>query len=497
MSEHLPVLIFLSPLMTAIILPVVGLAHREWSRPLALAAVSVMTVLSLINLVVVIRHGTMRYTFSGWAAPLGIEWVDDGLASLLMIMVSVLSFLAMIHAGFAEPSSLGGRVVPYYALILLLIAALTGIVFSGDLFNVFVFLEVGALSAYALVGIEGGKALVSAFRYLILGTLGSSLYLLGVAYCYAVTGTLNMMDLAERVPELLLSKAIVGGLIFLFLGLGIKMAIVPLHGWLPDAYTHAPDAVSPFLASLSTKVALIAWVRIMFWVVGANAEIDHVPVLFLLEEVGSVAAVVGAVLALTQSELKRIFAYGGISHIGLILIGVSLGNRTAFAGGVFYLINAAVLQAALFFLARAARVRYGVRTLDDVRRVRGYTPWMTGALVVMAMAMVGFPPTGGFFGKWYIILGALEARNYLSVGAVVVATLLTLAYWVRILERVFHSGRPSPGQTQGQASAAPPLDLPVALKVSVGTVSAAIILLGLSSDPIIGFLRTVAVPPGL
>ncbi len=489
MSDHLPVLMFLSPLMTAIVLPVVGLARRAWSRPLALAAVSVMAVLSLINLVVVVNHGTIRYTFSGWAAPLGIEWVDDGLASLLMVTVSVLSLLAMIHAGFAEPSSLGGRVVPYYALILLLIASLTGIVFAADLFNVFVFLEVAALAGYALVGVEGGKSLVSAFRYLILGTLGSSLYLLGVAYFYAATGTLNMMDLAERVPALLLSKAVVGGLIFLFLGLGIKMAVVPLHGWLPDAYTHAPDAVSPFLASLVTKVALIAWVRIMFWVVGPNAEIEHVPVLILLEEVGAIAAVVGAVLALTQTELKRMFAYGGISHIGLILIGVSLGNATGFAGGVFYLINDAVMQAALFFLAGVAGVRYGVRTLEDVGRVRGYSPWMTGALIIMAMSMVGFPPTGGFFGKWYIILGALEARNYLAVGAVVLATLLTLAYWIKILERVFHSGRPS--------SVASPLDLPISLKVSVGTVSAAIILLGLGSDPIIWFLRTVAVPPGL
>jgi multicomponent Na+:H+ antiporter subunit D len=264
---------------------------------------------------------------------------------------------------------------------------------------------------------------------------------------------------------------------------------MPLHGWLPDAYTHAPEAISPFLASLVTKVALIAWVRIMFWVVGPHAEIEHVPVLILLEELGAIAAVVGAFLALTQHEIKRMFAYGGISHIGLILIGVSIGNPTGFAGGVFYLINDAVMQAALFFLAGTAIYQYGIRTIDDLGRLRGQAPWITGALIIMAMSMVGFPPTGGFFGKWYIILGALEAQDYFAVGAVVVSTLLTLAYFIKLFERIFRDSH--------LPAVMNPLEAPLSLKVSVGAVSAAIIMLGLFSDPIVGFLLDTALPTGL
>ena len=491
MSRHLPVLLFLLPFLTALVLPVIGLAHRQWCRPMALAAVSGMNGLAVVNCVTVLNHGAIRYNFGGWAAPIGIEWVDDGLASLVMVAFCFLALMALIHAGPATPSSLGGRIVPYYTLILVLVSALTGIVFAADLFNVFVFLEVAALSAYALVGVAGGKALVSAFRYLMLGTLGSALYLLGVAYFYAATGTLNMMDLAERVPPLITSKAIVGGLIFMFLGLGIKMALMPLHSWLPDAYTNAPESVSPFLASLMTKVVVVAWIRIMFWVVGPTAEIQHVPVLILLEDLGAIAAVAGALLALAQSDLKRMFAYGGVSHIGLILIGVSLGNPTGFAGGVFYLINDMVMQAALFFLAGAVILQYGVRRLEDLGRLRGQAPWLTGALVVMAMAMVGLPPTGGFFGKWYIVLGALEARNYVAVGAVLIATLLTMAYFFRMFGRIFRE------QGDGRPAAGPPPAVPFEFKVSVGMVSAAIILLGVGSDPIVGFLRTVAVQTGL
>ncbi len=489
MNHHLPALLFLLPFLTALSLPIVGLKHREWCRPMAFVAVSAMSPLALANLVVVLNDGEIRYAFSGWAAPIGIEWVDDGLASVVMVTFSLLALLCLINEGPLSPQSLGRRVVPYYTLILLLLSAITGIIFAADLFNVFVFLEVAALSGYALVGVAGGKALISAFRYLILGALGASLYLLGVGYFYAATGTLNMADLAQRVPELLTSKAIVGGLIFMFLGLGIKMALMPLHGWLPDAYTHAPEAISPFLASLVTKAALVVWVRIMFWVVGPQAEIEHISILVLLEELGAIAAVIGAFLALAQHEIKRMFAYGGISHIGLILIGVGLGSPTGFAGGVFYLINDAVMQAALFFLAGAIIYQYGVRTIDGLNRLRGQAPWITGALIIMAMSMVGFPPTGGFFGKWYIILGAIEVQNYFAVGAVLVSTLLTLAYFIKLFERIFRDNQLSPVVS--------PVDVPLSLKVSVGGASAAIIILGLCSDPIVGFLLTTALPTGL
>jgi len=334
MSHQLPALLFLLPLFAAISMPVVCLTHREWCKPIALSVMSGMGVLAILNLIMVLDQGEVRYAFSGWAPPLGIEWVADGLASVMLVALSLIGLVAMVFAQFTAPSDLGKGVVHFYTLILLLIAALTGIVFAGDLFNLFVFLEVAALCSYGLVGVAGGRALVAAFRYLILGTLGASLYLLGVSYFYAATGTLNMADLAERLPHLLTSKAVLGGLLFMFIGLGIKMALVPLHGWLPDAYTYAPESISPILSSLMTKVALFGWVRIIFWVLGADAIIYHIPILLLVKMLGIVASVVGAFLALTQVDLKRMFAYGGISHIGIILIGVSQGNRTGFVGGV-------------------------------------------------------------------------------------------------------------------------------------------------------------------
>lgn len=489
MTRHLPAILFLLPLGLAIGLPLIGIKHREWCRPLSIGVLAAMVPVSFANLVGVLQNGTIRYDFGGWAAPVGIEWVADGLASVMTVALSLVGLVCITFLSSVLFPYLGSRIVPFYTLVLLLIASLTGMVFAGDLFNLFVFLEVSALCAYALVGLAGGKALVAGFRYLILGTFGASLYLLGVGYLYAETGTLNMADLAQRVPSLVASKAFAVGVLFMFIGLGIKMALVPLHGWLPDAYTYAPDRVSPILASLVTKVALYGWIRIMFWVLGAQAVVYQIPILFLVGVLGALAALVGAFLALSQIEIKRMFAYGGLSHIGLILVGISLGNQTGFAGGVFYLLNDAVMQAGLFFWAGAIIHLYGVRTIEDLGRSQGGAGWMSVSLVVIALSMIGIPPTGGFFGKWYIILGAVEAQNYLAIGAVLIATLLTLAYFVKLFERVFRD----------RSAQQSPLirEVPLAVQIGLGATSVAVIVLGLMSDHIVGFLLKNAIPPGL
>ncbi len=489
MSHHFPAILFLLPLFAAVSMPVVCLKHRQWSWPISLNVLGAMVVVSILNVISVINHGEVRYAFSGWDAPLGIEWVADGLASVILVALSVLGLLALVFTGPTSAKDLGGRIVHYYILILLLISALTGIVFAGDLFNLFVFLEVAAICSYALIGVAGGRALFAAFRYLVLGTLGASLYLLGVSYFYAASGTLNMADMAEKLPHLLNSKAVVGGLLFMFIGLGIKMALVPFHAWLPEAYTYAPESISPILAALVTKVALLGWVRIIYWVLGAKVIVYDIPVLLLVGVLGTLAAIIGAVLALNQRDIKMMFAYGGISHIGIILIGVSQGNQTGFVGGVFYLLNDAVMQAALFFLAGVAICQYGIRTVEDMGRIGNRAPWLIGSLIVVALGMIGLPPTGGFFGKWYIILGALEANNYVAVAAVLLSTLLTLAYFVKLFEGIFRQSTTGLDIQPG--------DIPLPFKLSLGVTSAAVIILGLFSDPIVQLLLNQALPPGL
>ena len=487
MSHQLPAILFLLPLFAAISMPVVCLKHHHWSKSISLTILAAMVLVSIFNLHNVVNHGEVRYAFSGWAAPLGIEWVADGLASVILVLLSVLGLLGIVFTGPTSPKALGGRNVHYYTLILLFFSALTGIIFARDFFNIFVFLEVAAISSYALIGVAGGRALFAAFRYLILGTIGASIYLLGVSYLYAVTGTLNMADMADKLPFLLDSKAIVGGLLFIFIGLGIKMALVPFHGWMPEAYAYAPDSVSPIMASLLTKIVLLAWVRIIYWVLNASIAIYDIPILQLVAVLGALAAVIGASLALIQRDIKMMFAYGGVSHIGIILIGIGQGNQTGFVGGIFYLLNDAVMQAALFFIAGVAFCQYGVRTIDELGRIGKQALWLTGSLIIVGLGMIGLPPTGGFFGKWNIILGALEADNYVSVAAVLISTLLTLAYFVKLFEAIF---RPTPTRLD-----VPFVEFPLSFKMTLGVTSAAIMLLGLFSSTIVQLLLNHALPP--
>jgi multicomponent Na+:H+ antiporter subunit D len=478
MSSQLPILLFLVPFATAVAMPLLFAKRRSWCKPLATGAVTAMVVLAILNLRVVLREGPVEYALGGWAAPVGIAWLNDPLAAIVVLTMSAVALLSLIYGRLVVPSRLDES-VQYHTLILLFISALVGVVFAADLFNVFVFLEVAALTGYALVSAGGSQALVYAFRYLLLGSFGATLYLLGVSYLYAATGTLNMADLATRLPELMTSTAVVSGLTFVFLGLSIKMALVPLHGWLPGAYANAPEAVAPLLASTITKVALVAWVRIEYSIIAPDAEVSRVPVLVLLEYIGILAAIIGGALALVQTEIKRMFAYGGIGHIGLILVGVSLGNSTGLAGGLFYLLNDAIMQAALFMIAGAVLHYHGARTLDDLRGVARRSPWLTGALVVVAISMVGLPPTGGFFGKWNIVLGALEAQHYLAVFAVLASTLLTLGYFLRLFSCWFHQ----PVTLESER-----LEVATSLRVSFGAASVAMIVLGLVSDSVVRIL---------
>ena len=489
MRNHLPVLIVLIPFFAAIAMPMVGLRQRAACRPVTFGALIGMSLAAVFTYQEMLHTGTIHYALSGWDPPLGIEWVVDGLSGIMLVALSVVSLIVFVYAGPATPKDLGGRIVPWHTMILLLIASLAGMVLAADLFNLFVFLEVASLCSYALIGVAGGHALLAAFRYLIIGTIGASLYLLGVAYVYAATGTLNIADIAQKIPALLESRTVITGLIFIFVGLGIKMALVPLHGWLPDAYSDAPDAITPLIAPLVTKVALFAVIRIIYWMLGTEASTHELPVLLFTGWAGAFAMVVGAFLALSQHEIKPLFAYAGVSHLGLIVMGVAMGNATGFAGGVFYLITEMVMQAVLFCIAGVIFYRGGVRTLSELHRLRGQVPWTLTALIVTALSMIGIPPTGGFFGKWYILLSALEAENYIAVIAIVAGTLLTMAYFLRLIQPLLLDARPPSDRVE--------IEAPFAMRFSMGTLTTAIIVLGIFSDRIVAIVRETSLPMGL
>ena len=481
--------LFAIPFFAALLIPVAGFNHPKICRPIALGALLLLSGVSVVTLSEVVSHGPLSHEFGGWPPPIGIEWVVDGFNGLLMVTISIVSLVALVHAGPLVEKELAGRVVPFYALALLLIAALGGMVLTGDLFNLFVFLEIGSLAGYVLVGVAGGRSLLSAFRYLILGTIGASLYLLGVGYFYAETGTLNMADLTARLPEVIDSRAVLTGLLFIVLGLSIKMGLFPLHGWLPDAYTHAPDSSTPLMTSVVTKVPLYAFVRIAYWIFGIAAVSAQIPIMEVLGWVGALAAVVGAFLAVSQDNFKRMLAYSSVSSMGLFVVGFCLGTRTGFAGGLFYMMADTLMKAALFGVAGAVMYQGGVATIADLARLRKHMPWVLATLIVSALSMVGIPPTAGFFGKWYLVLGALEAGQYVAVTAIFASSLLTAVYFFRVFQRIWAAPLPS--------SDSPIRETPLPIRMSLGALTFGILALGVGSDLVIGMIFESALPDNL
>jgi multicomponent Na+:H+ antiporter subunit D len=478
LQEHLPALLPLVPLTGALATPLVAAARREVVYPLAVASAVATAALSVLTLTRVVEGGPLRYHVGGWPPPWGIELAVDHLSAFTATALSGMVALALVYA---RPRTAVGSEASFFGLALLFLASLMGMVVTGDLFNLFVFLEVASISSYALVASGGGRALLAAFRYTLLGTVGASFYLLGVGHLYLLTGSLNMADLAERLPTLPLSVVYAVAVALLVIGLGIKMAIFPLHGWLPDAYTYAPPLVAALLAPVTTKVAAYALARVLFSVLGAPEGLGRIPLMTLLAWAGGVAIVAGGVAAARQQDLRRLLAYSSVSQLGYIALGIGLANPSALAGAYLHILNHAMMKGCLFFVAGAAAARLGGAALVDLRFMSRRMPLTTACLVASAVSMIGIPPGGGFFSKWYLLVGAIEAGQPLLAAVVVGGGLLTAVYMWRVVEHACLPPRDAGGHDGplGRVEASPAMLVPL-VSAAIG-----ILAVGIWSAPIV------------
>jgi multicomponent Na+:H+ antiporter subunit D len=501
MGDHLPILPVVVPLLGALLPILVALRSFRIAWLLAVATGLATTAVALAGLLAVAGGGTRRYAVGGWPPPWGIEVVLDPLSAFTATAIAAVGTVALV-ASSPDVGIRWGRGAPaFYSLALLTLAGLLGIVVSGDLFNVFVFLEVAAIAAYALVASGGGPALVAAFRYLVLGTVGASFYLLGVGLVYALTGTLNMADVTARLGALSSSPALAGGIVFIGVGLAIKMALFPLHGWLPDAYTHAPAPVVAFLAPVATKAAAYAMARILLSVL---APVD-LPVTRVLGWAGAAAILVGGVLAWRQTDARRLLAYSSVSQMGYIALGLGAANTTALVGAYLHILNHAVMKAALFIAVGAVATAGRGIAVGALGRAM---PLTAACAVVAALSMVGVPPAGGFFSKWYLLQGALEAGDPVLAAMVLIGSLLAAAYMYRLTEAVWVGSAPDAAAALHAVSPAPHAPAPAAVPsrpaaeapapvlVSLVVLAVATIAVGLGSSAIVSRVLVPAAAAG-
>jgi multicomponent Na+:H+ antiporter subunit D len=438
MMQHLPALQVVLPLLGAVLCAF--MRRGAWAGAIALAVSWIMPVIAALLLMQVLKSGAISYHIGGWAPPMGIEYRVDILSAFILLLVSIMGAVLMPYARLSVASEITERNQPYfYCMYLLCMTGLLGITITGDAFNVFVFLEISSLSTYVLIALgRDRRGLLAAYQYLVIGSIGATLYVIGIGLLYSITGTLNLIDISTKLAAMEATGPAMVALVFLITGICLKLALFPLHVWLPNAYTYAPSVATIFLAATATKVAVYLLLRVIFTVYDAGDNSNGAVPLSNIFIVLSVLAMFGAsIVACFQDNIKRMLAYSSVAQIGYITLGIAILNQTGLTGGIAHLFNHAIMKAALFMVIGGIVYRIGSANINSLAGIGRQMPLTMGAFVVAGLSIIGVPGTAGFISKWYLVSGAME-NGWWWLGLLIVASsVLSVIYIGRVVEAAY------------------------------------------------------------
>jgi multicomponent Na+:H+ antiporter subunit D len=477
-AAHLPVLQVVVPLVSA---PLAVLVRRGRAAFLIVTAASWAAFATAIALWLQVRDsGVISYAIGNWPAPWGIEYRVDRLSSFVLLIVSGMAAITLPYSRASVE-----REIPreqhylFYALLALCVTGLLGITVTGDAFNIFVFLEITSLSSYVLIALgRDRRALMASFQYLVMGTIGATFIVIGIGLLYLMTGTLNLADMAGRLGQVSETRPVLAAFSFLTVGISLKLALFPLHQWLPNAYTYAPSVVSAFLAATATKVSVYVLIRFYYGVFGASLVFEHLPLPQIMLVLSLAAMFVASTVAIFQDDLKRLFAYSSVAQIGYITLGLSFGSGTGLTASIVHLFNHAVTKGALFLLIGGAVAVVGGSKLSRLSGLARVMPITSLGIVLGGLSLIGVPGTAGFISKWYLVLAALEKGQWWLVMAVVSSSLLAVAYVWRFVE-VAYFREPHPDLAERR-------EAPLGMLVPALLLVAAVLYFGFETSVTIG-----------
>jgi multicomponent Na+:H+ antiporter subunit D len=485
LMDHLPVLAVLLPFLAAPLVVLIGSRRLAW--PIAFAAVIGAFVVSMLLLIEVARTGVVSYHMGGWAPPLGIEYRIDMANAFVLVLVSAMAAVILPYMRHSIAQELPKRhTALFYALFLLCFTGLMGVTVTGDAFNIFVFLEISSLSTYVLIALgsyRDRRALTTAYNYLIMGTIGATFFVIGIGFLYMATGTLNLADLAERIAALEDSRTVHAAFGFIVVGIGLKVAMYPLHLWLPNAYTYAPSAVSAFLAATATKVAIYVLLRFLFSVFTPDFAFEAAALKYIIVLVAVMAMFAASFIAIFQNNFKKMLAYSSLAQIGYMLLGIGMLSETALTGSIVHLFNHAITKAALFLAVGAFVLRSGGAFYRDLEGMGRVMPFTSAAVVIGGLSLIGIPGTAGFVSKWLLVQAAFEQGWWWMALLIVASSLLAVIYVWRAIEVIY---------MREHHAALDPEPLPLAMSLSIWVMAGACIWFGLNTDMTLTAARAAA-----
>lgn len=432
--KSFPLIIILLLFLSAFAIPIVK--NIKSVRILSLAVMGMSLFLSIMTLSGVLSDGPYFFRIGHVEAPWGIEFHIGILESLMGMLFTGIALAILWFSVFSLSKELAEKRVPlFYTLVNLLIGSLLGIVFSDDLFNCFVFIEISSLASCGIVVVKDKKENIkAALKYLILSSLGSGLILMGIAFVYSLTGHLNMVSVHEALvgafPQHSRSLLIAIGLFTV--GLGVKSAMFPLHTWLPDAHTHAPSVSSAFLSALVLKAYVVLYIKILYRVFGVEI-VASLPVFKILLLLGSVGMLAGSILAMLQKNLKRMVAYSSVAQMGYVFFGIGLGTPLGLAASLFHIFNHAFTKATLFLTAGSIIERTGKKEISELKGVGKEMPLTLALFALGGMSLVGVPLLSGFNSKWNFAVAVIDTQQVFLLAVVLISSLLNAVYYFPII----------------------------------------------------------------
>ncbi len=454
-KDHLPALQVVVPLLAAVVTALIR--HGTAAYVVTLIACWTLPVISLLLLGQVFDQGVVSYALGGWTPPIGIEYRVDAANAPLLVLVSAMAALVATYAPRSVTAEIDReRRGWFYTMYLLCVAGLLGILITADAFNAFVFLEVSSLATYVLIALgRDRRALLAAYQYLILGTIGATFYVIGVGLIFAMTGSLNMVDIFARLGDVENLRPILAALAFITVGISLKLALFPLHVWLPNAYAYAPSVATAFLASTATKVAVYLLLRYFFTVYGADFVFEQQPITPILLVLSVAAMFAASIVAVFQADIKRMLAYSSVAQIGYITLGIAIATQTGLTSALVHVLNHALIKGALFLAVGCIVLQTGTFKIENLAGIGRTMPLTMAAFVVAGLGLIGVPGTVGFISKWFLVTAALEQGWWWLVLMIVASSMIAVVYVGRIVETAWFR---EPSKDAGAATR-PPLEM--------------------------------------